>query len=42
MCCRCWGRPQDVDALARSAGTIGYEVFTSLGSRFHRVYVRCV
>lgn len=33
------GPAQDVDALARSAGTIGYEVLTSLGSRFHRVYV---
>ncbi|MBS1102971.1 alanine racemase [Gluconobacter sp. Dm-62] len=32
------GPEQDVDALARSAGTIGYEVLTSLGSRFHRVY----
>ena len=32
------GPQQDVDALARSAGTIGYEVLTSLGSRFHRVY----
>ncbi|GBR46040.1 alanine racemase [Gluconobacter roseus] len=33
------GPAQDVDALARSAGTIGYEVLTSLGNRFHRVYV---
>ncbi|MFT8489973.1 MAG: alanine racemase [Gluconobacter oxydans] len=33
------GPAQDVDALARSAGTIGYEVLTALGSRFHRVYV---
>ncbi|MBF0876714.1 alanine racemase [Gluconobacter cerevisiae] len=33
------GPQQDVDALARSAGTIGYEVLTALGSRFHRVYV---
>lgn len=29
---------QDVDAVAREAGTIGYEVLTRLGSRFHRVY----
>jgi alanine racemase len=27
-----------VDDLARSAGTIGYEVLTSLGRRYHRVY----
>ena len=27
-----------VDALAASAGTIGYEVLTSLGRRYHRVY----
>ncbi len=26
------------DALAREAGTIGYEVLTSLGARYHRVY----
>lgn len=30
---------QDVDALAREAGTIGYEILTSLGARYHRVYV---
>jgi len=28
----------DVDALAAAAGTIGYEVLTSLGGRYHRVY----
>jgi alanine racemase len=27
-----------VDDLAKSAGTIGYEVLTSLGRRYHRVY----
>jgi alanine racemase len=27
-----------VDALANAAGTIGYEVLTSLGRRYHRVY----
>ena len=30
---------QPVDALAREAGTIGYEVLTSLGARYHRVYL---
>lgn len=28
-----------VDHLAQSAGTIGYEILTSLGSRFSRVYI---
>ena len=28
-----------VDDLAERAGTIGYEVLTSLGRRYHRVYV---
>jgi len=27
-----------VDDLATAAGTIGYEVLTSLGKRYHRVY----
>ena len=27
---------QSVDQLAEAAGTIGYEVLTSLGSRYHR------
>ncbi|MCF6273770.1 MAG: alanine racemase [Rhodobacteraceae bacterium] len=29
---------QTVDVLAEKAGTIGYEILTSLGSRYHRVY----
>jgi alanine racemase len=29
---------QDVDAVAAAAGTIGYEVLTALGRRYHRVY----
>jgi alanine racemase len=33
------GPNQDVDALARAAGTIGYEILTSLGARYHRVYL---
>ena len=32
------GPHQDVDALASQAGTIGYEILTSLGRRYHRVY----
>lgn len=32
------GPHQDVDALAASAGTIGYEILTSLGPRYARVY----
>jgi len=28
----------DVDDLASHAGTISYEVLTSLGTRYHRVY----
>ena len=27
-----------VDTFAAAAGTIGYEVLTSLGRRYHRVY----
>jgi alanine racemase len=27
-----------VDAAASDAGTIGYEILTSLGRRYHRVY----
>ena len=27
-----------VDDVANAAGTIGYEVLTSLGRRYHRVY----
>jgi len=32
------GPHQDVDMLARSAGTIGYELLTGLGPRFQRIY----
>ena len=32
------GGEMTVDALASAAGTIGYEVLTSLGPRYHRVY----
>jgi alanine racemase len=32
------GGAQDVDALARQAGSIGYEILTALGRRYHRVY----
>jgi alanine racemase len=32
------GGELSVDAVAASAGTIGYEVLTSLGPRYHRVY----
>ena len=28
----------DVDEVGAQAGTIGYEVLTSLGRRYHRVY----
>ena len=33
------GERQTVDDLAGFAGTIGYEVLTSLGHRYHRVYM---
>lgn len=33
------GAGQDVDALAGMAGTIGYEMLTSLGKRFRREYL---
>ena len=33
------GPDQDLDALARDAGTIGYELLTSLESRYHRQYI---
>lgn len=33
------GAQQSVDDVAREAGTIGYEVLTGLGSRFHRRYI---
>ena len=32
------GGEMTVDALAAAAGTIGYEVLTGLGKRYHRVY----
>jgi len=32
------GGEMTVDAVAEAAGTIGYEVLTSLGRRYHRVY----
>ena len=32
------GPHQDADALARAAGTIGYEILTSLGPRYKRAY----
>lgn len=32
------GAHQDVDTLAQAAGTIGYEILTALGPRYHRVY----
>ncbi|MAZ77003.1 MAG: alanine racemase [Micavibrio sp.] len=33
------GHNQSVDALAHSAGTIGYEILTSLGNRYKRYYI---
>jgi alanine racemase len=33
------GGPQSVDALADEAGTIGYEILTSLGRRYRRRYI---
>ena len=33
------GPEQGVDALAEAAGTIGYEILTSLGSRYKRTYL---
>ncbi len=33
------GRHQSVDTLAGFAGTIGYEILTSLGARYDRVYL---
>jgi alanine racemase len=35
------GPGQSVDDLARSAGTIGYEILTALGKRYQRRYVNC-
>ncbi|WP_299785293.1 alanine racemase [uncultured Marivita sp.] len=33
------GRHQSIDTLADAAGTIGYEILTSLGSRYERRYI---
>jgi alanine racemase len=33
------GDAQDIDTLAKSAGTIGYEILTSLGKRYPRRYI---
>ena len=32
------GLHQSVDTLAEAAGTIGYEILTSMGQRYHRRY----
>ncbi|HEX3952342.1 MAG TPA: alanine racemase, partial [Stellaceae bacterium] len=32
------GAPYGVDEAAADAGTIGYEILTSLGARYHRIY----
>ena len=32
------GEYYGVDDAAADAGTIGYEILTALGSRFHRIY----
>jgi alanine racemase len=32
------GAGNDVDAVAAEAGTIGYEILTALGHRYHRVH----
>ena len=32
------GAHQDIDEVARQAGTIGYEILTSLGNRYARIY----
>ena len=34
-----FGPHQTIDNVAKSAGTIDYELLTNLGTRFHRVYV---
>jgi alanine racemase len=33
------GPELDADDVAAAAGTIGYEILTALGQRYHRVYV---
>ena len=32
------GTHQSVDTVAEFAGTIGYEILTSLGARYNRIY----
>jgi alanine racemase len=32
------GKEQPIDKVAEAAGTIGYEIFTRLGRRVHRIY----
>lgn len=39
LCVELLGPHQHVDHVAAQAGTIGYEVLTRLGARFHRVYL---
>ena len=34
------GLHQSVDTIADFAGTIGYEILTSLGARYDRVYLK--
>ena len=34
------GGPYPIDALAADAGTIGYEILTSLGQRYRRCYIK--
>lgn len=36
------GPHQDVDKVAANAGTIGYEILTSLGTRYQRVYTTTI
>ncbi len=38
MVAELFGKHQDVDAVAKAAGTIGYEILTNLGRRYRRVY----
>lgn len=33
------GRHQSIDTVAEAAGTIGYEILTALGHRYHRNYI---
>jgi len=33
------GPHQGIDALGKAAGTIGYEILTSLGARYERHYI---